>query len=327
MNVHVFSSRKTAAASKGGLRAGVVGAGAFGRHHATKYSKLPGVALVAIADPSAEARGAIVNALNVAAVANHRALFGKIDIVSICTPAATHAALVRDFLNAGIHVLVEKPIATDLDEAEELIALAAQKNLVLTVGHQERFVFARTGLLDFADAPLSVECVRAGPWTGRGADVSVVLDLMIHDLDLVHQIVPGHVADVSARAFSTHSDSADEMQAELVFDSGTKVSLLASRNADARERFMRVVYPDGEIHIDFITRIVTNTTGRELQPLNLTDPLGDSVASFVASAAGNGQALVRPEEARRALETALIIENAAAPLPVYRPSPAQAAVA
>ncbi|HEY5338443.1 MAG TPA: Gfo/Idh/MocA family oxidoreductase, partial [Rhizomicrobium sp.] len=176
------------------LRAAVIGQGAFGRHHASKYAKLPGVMLTAVADPSADARHASTAAHGVTTVADWRDLLGKVDIVSVCSPAKTHAPIVRGFLEAGAHVLVEKPIATDLDEADALIALAEIKNRVLTVGHQERYVFARTGLLDFAEAPLEVECWRTGPWTGRGADVSAVLDLMIHDLDLVHRMIPGGVA-------------------------------------------------------------------------------------------------------------------------------------
>ena len=177
MTIHQLSSQRV-------LRAAVVGAGVFGRHHAAKYLRLPGVKLDAVADPSAEARHYVETHLHVPAVADWRELLGKVDIVSVCSPASTHADIVRAFLNAGAHVLVEKPIATDLEEAEELIELAAARGLVLTVGHQERFVFAKSGLLDYEDAPLSIECVREGPWTGRGTDVSVVLDLMIHDLDL-----------------------------------------------------------------------------------------------------------------------------------------------
>jgi predicted dehydrogenase len=124
------------------------------------------------------------------ALADWRDLLGKVDLVSVCSPARRMRRSCAPFSNAGAHVLVEKPIATDLDEADELIALAEASGRVLTVGHQERFVFARTGMLDYRDAPLEVECWRTGPWTGRGDDVSVVLDLMIHDLDLVHRLIP-----------------------------------------------------------------------------------------------------------------------------------------
>ena len=300
------------------LRAAVIGAGAFGRHHATKYAAMEGVELVAVADPSVEARAAAMAAHGVPTMADWRELLGKVDIVSICSPAVTHAEIVRAFLEAGADVLVEKPIATDLAEADALIALAEDKGRVLTVGHQERFVFAQSGLLDFHDAPLEVECWRAGPWTGRGADVSAVLDLMIHDLDLVHQLIPGGVADVRASGRATQGRLADEVEALVQFENGATARLLASRIADERRRGLRAVYSDGVIEIDFIARTVSNTTQRALNTLELVDPLGESVSSFVRAARLTAAALVRPEEARRALETALLIDEAAAPLAARR---------
>jgi len=299
--------------SSGVLRAGVIGTGAFGRHHASKYAKLNGVRLSAIADPCSEARRATAAAHGVLAVADWRDLLGKVDLVSVCTPAVTHAEIVRAFLEAGAHVLVEKPIATDVDEADALIALAEAHNRVLTVGHQERFVFARTGLLDYPDPPLSVECWRAGPWTGRGADVSVVLDLMIHDLDLMHQLIPGNVIDVHARGFAKHGRLADEVSALVAFDTGAMARLHVSRISETRRRGMRAVYGDGTVEIDFVTREVKNSTARCLRPLEHDDPLGESVAAFARAAREGGATLIRPEEARRALETALLIDEAAAP--------------
>src|SRR5271168_4968592 len=152
----------------GPLKAAVIGAGAFGRHHTAKYRALcesgQDIELFAVADPSAEVRRGAIAQYGVLAVADWRELLGKVDLVSICSPAVTHAEIVRAFLNSGAHVLVEKPIATDLDEADELIALAQKTGKVLTVGHQERFVFARTGLLEFGDAPKEISCWRLGPW-------------------------------------------------------------------------------------------------------------------------------------------------------------------
>jgi predicted dehydrogenase len=264
-----------------------------------------------MADPSADARRQVASHLRVPTVADWRALLGKVDLVSVCSPASTHAEIVRAFLSAGAHVLVEKPIATDIRGARELIGLAQARGLVLTVGHQERFVFAKSGLLDCDQVPLLVECVRAGPWTGRGTDVSVVLDLMIHDLDLVHQLVPGPLIGVRAEGRSMRGVLADEVRASLTFAGGSQVDLFASRAAENRERMMRAVYADGVIEIDFLARSVRNTTGRGLRPLDLSDPLGESVASFAAAARADASALVRPEEARRALETALLIEDAA----------------
>jgi predicted dehydrogenase len=295
------------------LRAAVIGQGAFGRHHASKYSKLPGVQLTAIADPSADARRASEAAHGITTVADWRELLGKVDIVSVCSPAVTHAPIVRGFLEAGAHVLVEKPIATDLKEADALIALAETRNRVLTVGHQERYVFARTGLLDFDEAPLEVECWRTGPWTGRGADVSAVLDLMIHDLDLVHRMVPGGVSDVHARGRTEQGEHADEVSACVSFDNKATAKLVASRISPERRRGMRAVYESGVVEIDFVTREVKNTTGHRLNQLEAMDPLGESVAAFVDAVRLGKPALVRPEEARRALETALLIDQATAP--------------
>jgi predicted dehydrogenase len=250
---------------------------------------------------------------HVPATGDWRNLLGRVDVVSICSPARTHALLVRAFLEEGAHVLVEKPIATDVDEAEELIALAEANDRVLTVGHQERFVFARTGLLDYADAPIAIDCVRTGPWTGRGTDVSVVLDLMIHDLDLMHRLVPGRVLSARARGRSVNGFMSDEVAATLQFENGTEVRLLASRSSELRRRSMRAVYADGEIEIDFLGRHIRNTTGRPLRALDVEDPLAESVADFIAAVRSGRSAMVRPEEARQALETALLIEDAAEP--------------
>ena len=295
----------------GPLKAAVIGAGAFGRHHASKYRGLDGVELAAIADANPEVRKGSLAAHGVAAVADWRDLLGKVDLVSICTPAVTHATIVRAFLNSGAHVLVEKPIATSLEEADALIALAKETGRVLTVGHQERFVFARTGLLDFPVAPKEISCWRMGPWTGRGADVSAVLDLMIHDLDLVHQMVPGGVAEVEARAHAEMGGLADEVSATVTFVNGATARLETSRIAENRRRGMRAVYADGVVEIDFLTRKLRNTTGRRLNALELGDPLGESVAAFVRAAQNGSEALVRPQEARRALQTALMIDEAA----------------
>jgi len=289
----------------------VIGAGAFGRHHASKYRGLDGVVLTAIADANPEVRKGAFAAHGVAAVADWRDLLGKVDLVSICTPAVTHSAIVRAFLNSGAHVLVEKPIATSLEEADALIALAEETGKVLTVGHQERFVFARTGLLNFPDAPKEVSCWRMGPWTGRGDDVSAVLDLMIHDIDLTHQLIPGAVADVEAHSHTEMGRFADEVSTTVTFRNGSVAQLETSRVAQNRRRGMRAVYGDGVIEIDFLTRKVRNTTRRRLNALELGDPLGESVAAFVQAVQQGTPALVRPEEARRALETALLIDEAA----------------
>jgi len=296
---------------RGLLKAAVIGAGAFGRHHATKYRGLDGVELVAIADPSAEVRKSATASHGVPAVADWRELLGTVDLVSVASPAVTHAAIVRAFLNTGAHVLVEKPIATSIEEADALISLAEQAGKILTVGHQERFVFAHTGLLDYEETPLEVSCWREGPWSGRGTDVSVVLDLMIHDLDLVHQLISGNVRSVQARGRMQQSLFPDEVSAAVLFENGAVARLQTSRVAENRRRGMRAVYSDGVVEIDFLTHKVRNTTPRALNALEVGDPLAESVAAFVEAVRTGNSPLVRPRQARRALQTALLIDDAA----------------
>jgi predicted dehydrogenase len=298
----------------GPLKAAVIGAGVFGHHHATKYKALnqagQNVELFAIADPNPDVRAKAAAHYGCKAMSDWRELLGKVDLVSICSPAVSHAEIVRAFLNAGAHVLVEKPIATTLEEANELTRLARDVGKVLTVGHQERFVFARTGLLDLAETPLEITCWRQGPWTGRGDDVSVVLDLMIHDLDLVHTLVPGAVTEVRAEGLIEYGPHADEVFAIVNFACGAIAKLETSRIATERKRGMRAVYADGVVEIDFLSRTVTNTTPRPLGALELGDPLGEAVAGFVAAASAGIDALVTPEQAVQALQTALLVEQA-----------------
>ena len=308
----MFSRRRVP--ESGPLKAAVIGAGAFGRHHASKYAAMAqkgDVTLFAVADPSPETRAAIQAQHQVLTVADWRELLGKVDLVSICSPAVTHYEIAKAFLNAGAHVLVEKPIATSRDEANELVALSRETGRLLTVGHQERFVFARTGLLDLAETALEITCWRQGPWTGRGDDVSAVLDLMIHDLDLVHTLVPGAVSAVTAKGLVQYGPFADEVSATVTFACGTVARLETSRVATARKRGMRAVYADGVVEIDFLTREVTNTTPRPLRALEIGDPLGESVSAFVQAVRIGAPALVTAEQAAQALSTALLIEDAA----------------
>jgi predicted dehydrogenase len=308
----------------GPLKAAVIGAGVFGHHHATKYKAFAGkgVELFAVADPNPDMRAKAKAHHGCQVVADWRELLGKVDLVSICSPAVTHAEIVRNFLKAGAHVLVEKPIATSMEEAAELVALSRQENRVLSVGHQERFVFARTGLLDLPQAPLEISCWRQGPWTGRGDDVSVVLDLMIHDLDLVHALVPGEVTEVRAEGLIEYGPHADEVFALLRFAGGAIAKLETSRVANERKRGLRAIYADGIVEIDFLSRTVRNTTPHRLGALELGDPLGESVAGFVAAAQAGTDALVTPEQAAQALATALWVEEASG---VALPQPVRAA--
>lgn len=320
---------KTSSSSSGNLRAGVIGAGPFGRLHAQKYASLQGVQLAGIFDRDPAAAGALAAAHGTLAFESLQSLFDAVDLVTIATPATTHGSLARDALRAGKHVLVEKPIATTLEDADAIIAMAQARGLQLQAGHQERVVMAAAGILGRTQRPRRIECVRAGPFTGRALDVSVVLDLMIHDLDLLHCLADGEVVAVRARQSAGPGTASDEVEAFLQLSSGTDVRLLASRMAPERKRTMRLEYADGVIAIDFLTRTVENATPDRLPPLftngapsspEAADPLGTAIARFIAAVRGEGTVLAPASDARRALDSALRILNAAsivAPEPIH----------
>jgi predicted dehydrogenase len=304
------------------IRAGVIGAGAFGRLHAQKYASLPGVKLVGIADVSEVRAQTLANDFGVTAFAGWRAMLPHVDIVTIAAPARFHGQIGVGCLNQDKHVFVEKPLAANMREADALVRVAEARGAVLHTGHQERFVMRWLGLFDGNVKPLRIETHRAAPFNPRNTDVSVVLDLMIHDIDLTHQLNAAEIATITATERSQPSRS-DEVSAQLTLTDGMEISLFASRMAEARKRFMRVTYPDGEIYIDFLTREMTNTTPRTIKSLTAqgeaidgmpcpsVDPLGHGVAQFVRAVREKRPAAIAPREARRALETALKILDAA----------------
>ncbi|MCP5433594.1 MAG: Gfo/Idh/MocA family oxidoreductase [Alphaproteobacteria bacterium] len=304
------------------IAVGVVGAGVFGGYHARKYASIPGARLVAIADPSGAAAERLAGELKVDAIDNARALVGRVEAVSIASPAVTHFELARSFLSAGIHVLVEKPLSLNLAEADELIALAEARDLTLQVGHQERYVLNDLGLKDRRPRPVAIEAVRAAPFAGRGDDVSVTLDLMTHDLDMMHALVPGDVMALEAEGRSIlEGPHVDEVTARLTLTGGARVRLHASRVAKTRERLLRLTYPDGEIEIDFVARTLKNTTPTPLKAAFggeggagavVSDPLGYGLNAFLASVRTGARPLIDGHAARRALASALAIDAAVA---------------
>ena len=293
------------------LRIGVVGCGVFGGYHIKKYKELEalisGIKLTTVFDTNITTRGKFSSVYDVESVSEIKDLIGKVDMVSICTPATCHYRDAKMMLEAGIHVLVEKPISINLREAEELIQIAKDKNLVFTVGHQERFVFDTMGILAIPEIPVVMTAWRESAYSSRGTDVSVIMDLMIHDLDLIHMIIPGQVTTVSAVGRGTNA--VDYCSATLDFDNGTFVNLRASRISDEVRRGMKIIYSSGKIEIDFVKRTVINTTPYVIKELNGGDPLGESVANFVMSVKGLLPSMVTAEQAKRALNTALMIEE------------------
>lgn len=298
------------------LRAGVLGAGAFGRIHARKYAEDARVVLAGVYDPDDERATELANTHGVEAFSSLAALLERVDVITIASPPSFHGAAARQVLQAGKHALIEKPLATDAETGAELVRLAAEKKLVLACGHQERLVFGAMGLLDAPERPSLIESTREGPWTGRSADVSVTLDLMVHDLDLALQLLKARPERIEAHAGGGgHGRTADCIEARLGF-AGAEAVFCSSRVAPERKRTMRIVYPSGEVNIDFIARTFENNTGF---PLNAAfaetrvgaDPLGANVAQFVDAVLGvAARPVVNGPEALAVLELALDVDRA-----------------
>ena len=299
------------------LRLGVVGAGHFGRYHAQKAAAIDGARLVAVADIDADRAAAVASPLGADAVADHHALIGNIDAASVAVPAAAHYAVVKDFLDAGIHVLVEKPFTETVTTAQELTALAEAKGLVLQVGLIERFSDAFQAIAPRIARPLYIESVRVSPFPQRNTDVSVVLDVMIHDIDIILALVDAPVTDIDAVGTPVFSGSEDIANARLKFANGCVANVTASRVSLKTERTLRIFQPDTYIKVDHGARSVRiarkkdgdappsmESVAMERMDFEQGDALMREVESFVHTVRTGGVPAVTGADGVRSLEVA-----------------------
>ena len=299
------------------LRLGVVGVGHFGRYHAQKMAALDGASLVAVADTDRAQAAAVAAPLGAAALPDHRALVGRVDAVSVAVPAAAHYPVVKDLLDAGVHVLVEKPLTGRAAAAGKLAALAAARGLVLQVGLIERFSDAFRAAARRITRPLYIESLRAGPSSPRGTDVSVVLDLMIHDIDIILALVDSRVSEVDAVGAPVFSDNEDIANARLTFANGCIANVTASRASGKTERVLRILQPDAYIEVDHgerSVRIARKKDGRapagngsaalESMRFDKGDPLKREIEAFVHAVRSGSAPPVTGADGVRALEIA-----------------------
>jgi predicted dehydrogenase len=304
------------------IRAAVVGVGYLGRFHAQKYAGADGCELVAVVDARVEAREKVAEELKTRAVADYRELIGQVDAVSIATTTPAHFPIARDFLAAGVHVLVEKPITETPEEAQQLIDLARTKGCVLQVGHLERFNAAILAADPHLTRPRFIECHRLAPYKERGTDVNVVLDLMIHDIDLVQSIVGSPIASIDAIGTPVFSDEIDIANARIRFENGCVANATASRVSLKTERKMRVFEDDAYLSIDLQQKILTlirkrsgpATPGQlpvsiEEQSLDQGDALKAEIESFLDCIRTGKAPVVGGDAGMRALETAMRITD------------------
>jgi predicted dehydrogenase len=245
------------------LKVGVVGVGYLGRYHAEKYAALPETSLVGVADLAWERARDVARALGTEAFADYRLLFPEIEAVSVAVTTKDHYLVVREALEAGLHVLVEKPLAATVAEADDLLRLAQKYDRLLMVGHLERFNSAMTALRGLATTPRFIESHRLGFFKERGTDVDVVLDLMIHDLDHVLSLVPSRVMEIRAAGISVLTSTVDLANVRLEFAGGCIANLTASRMSLKSMRRFRVFQPDAYLAVDFEAQELTVAMRRE----------------------------------------------------------------
>jgi predicted dehydrogenase len=304
------------------IRTAVVGVGYLGGFHAEKYAALPNADLVAVVDLDLERAGSVATRLGTRACACHRDIMGMVDAVSIAVPTQSHFQVAREFLENGVHVLLEKPMTTTLEEADELIRISRERGAILQVGHLERFnpvLMALDGVL--AD-PRFIESVRIAPFKPRGTDVNVVLDLMIHDIDIIQNIVRSPIKRIDSIGAPVFTDEEDIANARIQFENGCVANVTASRISLKSERRMRIFQSDAYITLDFQNKkiAVFRKGDGEMFPgvpnvtidqreLGQGDVLMAEIESFLEAVAGNGLPVVSGEDGRRALETALLINR------------------
>ncbi len=302
------------------IAVGVVGVGHAGNLHAGKYAASPAARLVAVADID-EGRAREAGArYGVPAVTDYRDLLDRVRCVSIAVPTQQHYRIARDFLVAGVDVLVEKPITSTVPDGRKLVELARRNARILQVGHLERFNPVVRELGEVIAAPKFVECHRLAPFMDRGTDVDVVLDLMIHDIDVISSLVPAPVTDIDATGAAVLTDKPDIANARIRFDDGCVANVTASRVSMKRERKIRFFQPDTYISLDYdaktaqVYRMKDRSRGwagiqGQLIATKEGDALRDQIESFLESVAGRKSPVVSGEDGLHALEIASAISE------------------
>jgi len=303
------------------IRVGVVGVGHLGRHHARLLASASGARLIGVSDVSAERAEAVAAATHCTSFTDYRSLMGQVDAVSIAVPTVDHLRVAKDFLTAGVHVLVEKPMTATLAEAEELLALADKTGCVLAVGHTERFNPAVAAAIPLISAPRFIEVHRLSGFPDRSLDIDVVFDVMIHDLDIVLAIDQSEVLTVDAVGVPVLSHKVDIANARLKFASGCTVNLTASRISRDRVRKVRFFQRDLYVSVDYgeqeleAYRIVPREGERPaieggMVPVEKGEPLGRELQDFVDAIREGRAPRVSGRDGYRALVLATRVADA-----------------
>jgi len=302
------------------IKIGVVGVGYFGQFHAEKYAKIEETELVGVVDANVSRAREVAKRCRAQPFEHHTDLFNKVQAVSIAVPTPFHYSITKDFFLKGIDVLLEKPISNTLEEADELVGLAESGGLIFQIGHLERFNGALSGIEGRVHHPRFVESHRLGPFSGRGAEVDVVLDLMIHDLDIMLTLVNSRVKSLQAVGIPILTPCPDIANARIEFENGCIASLTASRVSKEKVRKTRVFQSEGILSIDYLLQKLSLSKKKGLLeegkvpemvteeiPVKKMDLLEAEIHSFLQSVRNRRPARVSGLDGKRALEMALQI--------------------
>jgi predicted dehydrogenase len=295
------------------VKVGVVGVGAIGRNHARIYAGLESADLVAIYDANLDHARQLAEEFGTVAVGSIGELVERVDAASVATPTVSHREIATMLLSAGKHVLVEKPISDSVDDAKAMIALAAEKGCILQVGHIERFNPVMSQLEARLNSPKFIECHRLSPFPQRSLDIGVVLDLMIHDLEIVLHLVNSPIATIDAVGIPVLTRCEDIANARIRFENGCVANITASRISPERLRKIRVFQSDAYLSLDYqdqsgwIYRKDGMTIAKEEVEVEKDEPLKCELAAFVECAARGEQPKVSGLQGAAALDVALEI--------------------
>ncbi|WP_369161951.1 Gfo/Idh/MocA family oxidoreductase [Candidatus Thiodiazotropha sp. LNASS1] len=304
------------------IRTAVIGVGYLGRFHAQKYAALDDSELVAVVDIDPDTAANVAKECNTEALSDYHELLNKVDAVSIVVPTQLHHQVAKEFLDSGIHVLLEKPITVTVAEADALIEIARCKQRVLQVGHLERFNSAVLALEGVLKDPQFIESHRLAPFTLRGADVNVVLDLMIHDIDIIQKMVGSPIASIDAKGGAVLTEEYDIANARIKFENGCVANVTASRVSMKPQRKMRIFQPDAYISIDFQNKILSihRKGEKEIFPgipeitseesvFENSDAIMAELRAFLDAIRNDTLPPVTGEDGREALKTAIDISE------------------
>jgi predicted dehydrogenase len=302
------------------LRVAVIGVGHLGKWHTEKYAASNQCELVAVVDSSQDMATEIADKHGIRAFTDYREVIPLVDAISLVVPTSLHYKIAREFLEAGIHCLIEKPITESVEEAQHLIEIAEGNELVLQVGHIERFNSVMIGIEQNLDHAQFIESTRLAPFTPRATDVSVILDLMIHDIDLILDLIDSPIRKISASGISVLSDNIDIANARIEFENHSVANVTASRISRKRERKMRIFQKDAYLSADLQEKIIAvnrkGETDNEAGFKDITheelrfednDALNLEIIDFLESISDGRRPLVNGIDGKRALETAIAI--------------------